>query len=351
MGDDIALGIFLLLPLVLAVVTLVFFRRLSERGGRAGWRKVVLGNLLICGLLLSLIAAGGEIYFRFLYDTTDSLAYTKVSQQWMQRYYIENSAGFRDNIEYSRFIEPGKRRITFVGDSFTAGHGIRSVEDRFPNLLRAANTNWEIQVVAKFGLDTGRELELLNRILTNGCQVDRVVLVYCLNDVSDLMPDWQKSLQEFFAKEGQGGWLVRHSFLINTLYHRIKLRFNPEMRKYYEFIGDGYAGGLWQTQKSRLTNLRKLVEDGGGRLLVVTFPFPHALGPDYKFGSVHDQLAGYWREQGVPHLDLLSALSNHTPQEITVGPYDAHPNELANQLAAKAIQSFLTTNLNPSLTR
>ena len=39
----------------------------------------------------------------------------------------------------------------------------------------------------------------------------------------------------------------------------------------------------------------------------------------------------------MPHLDLLPVFRGFSPAQLTVNPFDAHPNEFANELAAKAI--------------
>src|SRR5256885_382239 len=59
----------------------------------------------------------------------------------------------------------------------------------------------------------------------------------------------------------------------------------------------------------------------------------------------------FWREQKVPHLDLLPVFKDLPPSRITVNRFDPHPNEYANQLAARAIDEFLdrkSTRLNSS---
>src|SRR5208283_1336343 len=105
----------------------------------SGWPGLVLGNLLVLVFLLSFLPPAGEIYYRFIYDTTDAIDFTKVSNRWFQRYWHLNPSGCRDNADYFLKIQPGQRRITFVGDSFAAGHGIKNVEDRFSNRLRQAH--------------------------------------------------------------------------------------------------------------------------------------------------------------------------------------------------------------------
>jgi hypothetical protein len=347
MDDKFTLILFLAAPPIAGELLLLFlaFRCSRTAFDRPGWGKLLLINLFSVLWMVCLSFAGGELYYRFVYDTTDSIAYTKVTQQWGRKYIVENAAGFRDNIQYALKIAPGKRRISFLGDSFTVGHGIKSVEDRFPNLLRAAHPDWEVHVLAKLGWDTGAELENLEKYQRDGYQFDCVVLVYCLNDVADLFPEWTAALQRINAEAERGSWLRRHSYFLDILYHRHLAAHDPLVRGYYDFVRQGYAGPRWELQTSRLTAMRDFVQAHGGRFLVVTFPFLQSVGGDYSYKPVHDELNGLWTKLRVPHLDLLPVFAGMPAQQITVNRYDAHPNERANALAAKAIESFLVEQL------
>jgi len=343
MDDKLTLILFLLAPPLAGELLLLFllFRSRRVATARSGWARVLLFNLLSVVLLVGLGFAGGELYYRFVYDTTDSIAYTKVSRQWGERYVVENAAGFRDNLQYALPIAPGKRRISFLGDSFTAGHGIKSVEDRFPNLLRAAHPDWEVHSLAKFGWDTGTELEELRKYRRDGYQFDCVVLVYCLNDVADLFPDWAAALRRIQADAQRGGWLRQHSFFLDILYHRYRAAHDPYMQNYYDFVKQGYQGPTWEWQQQRLTALRDFVRTNGGTFAVVTFPFLQAVRTNYEYQPIHEKLDQFWARLHVPHLDLLPVFAGLPREQITVNRYDAHPNEYANKLAAKALDPFL----------
>jgi hypothetical protein len=78
---------------------------------------------------------------------------------------------------------------------------------------------------------------------------------------------------------------------------------------------------------------------------VVTFPFVHAVGPDYAFHNAHERLNECWSALKVPHLDLLPVFSGLRPETITVNRYDPHPNEYANRLAAEKIEPFLVEQM------
>ena len=90
------------------------------------WRRWTAGNALLILFLLSVVLTSGEIYYRYFYDATDAYMMSKTSVRWQTRHYHMNTTGFRDSVEYNWRIQPGLRRITFLGDSFTAGHGVKN---------------------------------------------------------------------------------------------------------------------------------------------------------------------------------------------------------------------------------
>jgi hypothetical protein len=341
MRDDLVLTIFVLLPVVAAGGMYVFFRRLRLHARRS-WRPLwlVLGNALVLCLLASLLLLGGEIDYRFFHDATDSFGLARVTQRWFAQHFHANGSTFRDSIEYRSKAPPGARRVTFLGDSFTAGHGVADVEHRFANLIRRDRPQLEVHVMAQCGWDTGHELALLESKNLDPYQFDLVVLVYCLNDVADIVPEWPRILDRIYRAPSPGFW-GENSWLCNTWYYRLLVANDPDVGDYYRFVMSAYAGPLWQQQRQRMTAIRDRVQSRGGRLAVVTFPFLHLLGPAYPYAGVHAQLDAVWRELGVPHLDLLDVFKDCAAADVQVNAYDAHPNERGHAMAAVAIAAWL----------
>ena len=268
-----------------------------------------------------------------------------MAQRWVKRHYQHNKAKLRDNVEYSLAVAPGKRRVSFLGDSFTAGHGIKDVEDRFSNRIRSLHPDWEIHVLAGNGLDTGAQLGFLDGFTQRGYEVDQVVLVYCLNDVNDLLADWNQAIEAAAGKVSRRLPFYEDSYFLDMLYYRFAVARIPWIKNYYSYVREAYYGEKWEEQKQRLRALGDLIESRGRKLSVVTFPFMNALGSNYEYQFVHDELNAFWQEQHVPHLDLLPAFKNCQPAQLTVNAFDAHPNEFANRLAARAINDFLIEQL------
>lgn len=334
-----AFGAIVFLPIAIGFCALRLFGRLRRDAAPARWPSLLAGNVLLLAFLLSLLFLGFETYYRFICDRTDSMGNTLVAVAWSARHFQTNAAGFRDNVNYLPGLTPGKRRVTFVGDSFTAGYGLKSVEDRFVNQIRRRHPEWEVHAFAKPGLDTSTEVELLHNLtVSNGYALDQVVLVYQINDIGELMPGWVAGYKEMMADTFRNHWLSRNSYFVNLFYHRWQLQQNAYFRKYFDEVEAAYRGPLWETQKLGLNAFYNLTRLRGGRLLVVTFPYMDAAT---RFKPAHDQLDRYWREHAVPHLDLLPVFSNLPPAQLVVNRHDAHPNEQAHKLAAAAMDEFL----------
>jgi hypothetical protein len=340
-SEDGVLGLFLLVLGVSGALLLRF------RDRRDSWFRLLVGNLLVFVLLFSTFSLFGEVYYRFVYDSSDSLVVMKVGYRWFERHYRRNSAGFRDNIEYYPEIRPAARRVSFLGDSLTAGQGIRDVDDRFANRIRHIHPEWEVHVLANAGWETDQELGSLRDLTEKGYQLDHVVLVYCLNDIQDLSPQIAQINRAYYSKPN---WFIRSSYLFNTIYYRVKARTyhgdTSEAKDYWRLLREAYFGPLWDKQEQRLRALKALVERKGGHLSVVIFPFVHAVGPNNEFYSVHAQLERFWRQLDLPYLDLLAAFQDLPSEMLMVNRFDVHPNEYANKLATDSMDNFLRKTMS-----
>lgn len=326
---------FCLLP---ALLLLGFVRVTRWRARRGGTALLLLGNLLLLSFLVSLLLAPGELYYRFFYDEPDGFGLGLASKRWMARHYSFNNLGMRDDVDYALAIAPGRTRVTFLGDSFTNGHGVSQVEARFVNRLRDAHPEWEVHMLASDGRNTGPLLADLRQRLSAGYEIDRVVYVYCLNDLTDVMPGWRAIGRRTYSE--RPGLLLANSWLLNTWYYRLRAMLDPDLRSYFPRIARAYGKRPWQVQSQRLEELARLVAEHGGRLQVVTIPFLELMD-DPEFRAIHAQLDRFWKERGVPHLDLLEAFESIPLEELRASRFDTHLNPEGHRLAAERIEGFL----------
>jgi hypothetical protein len=346
-GDILTYAAMVVVPCMGAGLLVALARYAHRYPQRRRGLVLVWANILVFAVLSSVAVLALESYYRFWCDETDSFGLSRVSERWLQRHYHFNQGHVRDNVEYSLQRAPGQRRITFLGDSFTEGYGIANVDDRFANRIRRMEKGWEIHVVAGAGYDTGDELKEAQWFVQRRYQLDQVVLVYCLNDIADIVPEWQTILNRIY-ETNQPGFLFRHSFFFNTLHYRLRERMDPDISNYYHFVRQAYDGPLWDKQKQRLRYLWDVIDGNGGHLMVVTFPFLHEIGPHYEYGPVHEKLDAFWQTMRVPHLDLLTVYAPHQGARLTVNRHDAHPNVYAHSLAADAILKFIQDNISPN---
>lgn len=95
-----------------------------------------------------------------------------------------NSAGFWDR-EFALAKPAGRCRVAFLGDSFTWGTGVRE-EERFTNLLEAANPEWESLNFGVPGYGTDQALLLWEETAAR-YRPDLVILTVYQNDYGDNM--------------------------------------------------------------------------------------------------------------------------------------------------------------------
>jgi lysophospholipase L1-like esterase len=305
-----------------------------------GRRAAANVGLVVATLLLVFLA--GETYCRFWRDTSDSYGATWATRHWFQRHFHRNQMGYRDSVEYSLTPPAGVRRLSFLGDSFTAAHGVNRVEDRFANRIGAALAPaWQVYAIAEVGWDTRDETDAMAALIAQGYRTDAIVLVYCLNDIPIDDSAWRRTVGPLFDHLARRPPVIGHSALLDTLDFRLQLLLNPGLRGYYDFVRDAYDGPALDVERASMVRLRDLATSHGIELAAVTFPFLHAIGPDYPFRRAHERLAAIWESLNVPHLDLLPAFEGRPARSLVVNAFDAHPNELAHALAATAIQQFL----------
>ncbi|MEM6456019.1 MAG: hypothetical protein AAF772_13070 [Acidobacteriota bacterium] len=326
-----------LLALLIALYTI---------GQRAKVHRIVMlvaWNTTFSLFLISLLLAGGETWFRFFVDRSDAIANMLVSQRWYQRHYQLNAQGWRDDVDYHPELQD-KKRITFLGDSFTEGVGIEDIRERFSNRLRSWHTDFEIHILAKSGFESDDHLRTVQRLGTLHYQTDAVVLVYTLNDVSFADPYYRGMAMYTWRFEQSMGFLRRNSYFLNTFSYRWTILRSPYIQQHVARIQDAYRGETWQTNADVLRRLHRRVHAAEIPFLVVTFPYLSSLD-DYPFAEAHQRLGRLWQTEGVPHLDLLPVLRSHAGAgtSLIVNRWDHHPNETANQIAARAIQGFLAS--------
>lgn len=299
-------------------------------------------------LLLAALTAL-ELYFAVIYDQSDSFNMTNVSKHWFERHVRKNAQGYRDARPFKKVPPDGARRVLFAGDSFTFGHGIKNVADRFSDLvgakLEAARPGRF--AVSNFG-ECGVHIQLVEHMVETavemGYQVDVVVYTICLNDIEGFK-ETDTGMQERLDLQSPRFPLFRDTYFFNMLYFRVQQARLPEVRNYYGDLARFYNSTAWEKMQQELEKFHAFCREHDIDLRIAIFPFLHNLGPDYPFDAGHERIAEFCREAGIPCLDLKPVLLPHVAEGLTVNRFDAHPNERAHALAAEAMEKDLLSDL------
>ncbi len=337
----VAVWIFALGLLILGLL------RLRRRSHRLPRRLMLANAGLSLAMVLVLITAG-ELAFACFADFTDTFSVSNVSKRWLA-VHVEgekNQNGFRDRNELTTFVPGGKKRIIFLGDSFTAGHGVRRMEDRFSDLIGARLEREQPGkfVVANMAIPAYDALMVAqlvkDELLKKHYDLASCVYVYNLNDVDRYDPHTAESLQAI-QKSEPTFFLFRDTYLLNWLYFRFVAVRSPGAQSYYENLRRSYESEPWQRVRSLLTDLHRACVEQGVDFRMVIFPFVREVGADYPFLDAHARVVEFCKAEKIPVLDLEPVFRRHAGENLAVSRFDGHPNERANAIAAEAIENDL----------
>jgi lysophospholipase L1-like esterase len=151
-----------------------------------------------------------------------STDYTLASRLWYAKYWKPiNSLGFRDK-------EPDNNNpvVLFVGDSFTAGHGLKSVDDRFSNIagkeLNKKGKKYTVINIGKPNLDSRSEYDVMRDFIYMArIKPDKIILQYCGNDIEGVAMNNGLIFDGFNPPPDMNKFLIligSGSYLFNYLY-------------------------------------------------------------------------------------------------------------------------------------
>jgi len=306
-------------------------------------------------LLASLTFA--EAIFALAVDHSEAFNASLIAKRWFARHIDaqRNADGFRERRILSDRLPPNVRRILFLGDSFTAGHGIKNMDDRFTERLEfqlnaAAKPGWQIYNMGEPGYEISMIRALNEAVLSRDHAVDMVIYCYMMNDIEGYDPRTQTAIEEISQRRRSGNWLVEHSYFSNWLYHRWVQYAAGSSVDYFPHLVDSYAGTPWLAVVHDLNDMVARSREKNVPFRLVIFPFMHNLGPEYPFHEAHEKLAVWAHEHDVPVLDMKPVFEACQEEKLVVNRFDNHPNERAHALIAEELIKWIRADDRPAET-
>lgn len=302
---------------VLSFFIFVFF--LNKTINKKAWVNIVFSLFTILTIFIFF-----ELAFTFKTNSTN--VYTDLSNQiWMKRYFHPiNNLGYRD-------IEPTedskKDNILIVGDSFVAGHGIKT-EEMFSNLMKdAIGSDYNIYNLGVCGSHTEREFDSLKNYPIDP---DIIILSYYHNDIESAMINYKFSPNIKNPKDNLSNLsklIIDRSFLLNFVFtNYAKKSISKQFMESPKNDLTAYLHeNLWNYQANELDKFKDYAEEKNAELFIVFFP---AMGEGITFSH---ELAGikleeYCKDREISYLDLYPHIID-IPQNLRVAnPLDHHPS-------------------------
>ena len=328
------LCIAVLLKLLHAAIKINFTERVKKYG--------IIAIAMLFFLLLT------EMIFMFV-SRSFGTPYPLADQNWARHYWHPiNTLGYRD-YEVTSEKSGGQKNILILGSSYTAGDGIKNIEDRFSDRLqKLLPDNYHVYNLGYCGSGTADAYE---RLMEFPVKPDILVLTHTsksINDVAGAKNQLKGGNYRIDMQYGLlTGFIVGNSYLINYLFWKY---YAPQklFDKYLENINDNPI--LLYLQKEplnrHLSDLMKFIDYSKRDsipLLAISFP---SLNNTIAFSQmiVCAPVEIFFEEQDIPVISVYGLVKDIPASGRTVNSNDAHPSVLVHQLIADELYKILTEN-------
>ena len=272
-----------------------------------------------------------EIIFRLLPPMSTGNG-NGIGKAWYKKFWHPiNQQGYRD-IEVK--LQPSKKLIIAVGDSFTAGHGVLFNETYTSILRKKFEKNYDLVNLGYNGASTLQEGEnFVSFIKYFKKNPDVVIYQYYGNDMHDLA-----GANDCFKNIGKvRKMLIKISYLYSYFDSLIlQKNFNS---CYLTKLKEAYLDkSKFIVHKKDIKDLIKLMREKNNKIIFVTFPFLNndqvlLNSNELYISDLKEEFLDFCKE-GDWFYDPSSTALNLNIKDRVVNFMDAHPSELLHEAVA-----------------
>jgi hypothetical protein len=298
--------------------------------------------------------------------------------------YRTNSLGFRDRIVRDVPLQSDKRRILFIGDSFTEGIGI-DYEKTFVGLVDAALAPRGVEVLnagaASYApiIDYRRTRHLLEDV---GLRFDELIVFIDIGDIQDETTytldaagnvefksnrwvnenraNWEFGKPRWLASQRLRNVLRKHTLAASTAYESLMAALSKGPRRAAAWTTDDgvfeeYGRLGLEKAQEHMDQLADLAASHGVRLTVAVYPWPDQI----VMHDIPSKQQTVWREwsqrRGAGFIDCFpSFMQAGAAQDVVRREFiggDIHWNEAGHRRVADVVLAYLALRHEPPVAR
>jgi len=249
--------------------------------------------------------------------------------------YRTNWQGLRDRDRFEK--KPGEKRVLVMGDSYTWGYAVAE-DEAFPQTAeRLLKERGYPHIETINGgipdYNSRQERQLLERLMPI-YRPDAVFLAYVVNDAepSTAMP----TPPEETYRHANSWFLAELAEVANRRLFRARV-----FRSKKDTVDGNYLNGFaegslkWRDSKQAIREMRDMCAATGIPFAVLILPaVTESFDDQYTYRPIHEAVASWGREMGVPVFDLLMLFRGENHLSLLV-PWDGHPNAEAHRRIAE----------------
>lgn len=325
--------------ILLCIAALSLFHLFRRSWTRPSFSRSACAQAAAAVLSLGFLCLFLELIFWAFVTPSDGWMFTLAASRWDEKYWgAENSWGYRDR-EHPLPEFRGKKVLFVVGDSITAGHGIKDPTRRYSDILQSRlGSRWVVVNIARRGWSTVDEFVALSAYPFR--RPDVIILGYCLNDFDAAMRrlgiPQPASLTAPNERIPPGRWympVVERSYLVNFLFWRVyraqELRIGDN---YIRFLRRSYANpSIGYEHRRELTSFAWLAQKERAELIVAVFPL---FGDADQSRPLTAGIAALAKYLGARAVDFSPVFAGFDPRRLVVSAADGHPNEKSHRIIA-----------------
>lgn len=320
-------GVHIFLILLLIAELLIIVKHLLKNTKL----KETVKSLSISALMITCLLLVFEIGFMFV-PRSHAVAGTHAALLWTKMYWKPiNSLGYRDREFPTKKTKP---IYFFVGDSYTAGYGIKDVSDRYSNILAASLPRVEVLNLGVNAIDTKKEFtHLMNVVEKTSLVPDKIFLQYYGNDIDVIAGKNNEEFRNYKPTNFVSPFLVRFirsSYLLDFMYWMFPQSYGSQ---HIQFIKDAYSHEPSLTEHYK--DLQRFVDysqEVDAELVVIIVPFVHDLVENNDVYT--EKIKRFFENQNIKVLDVGSKIKHLPLKDMVVNNSDSHASVKVNRIIA-----------------